>query len=125
MRLFVLITVSLLLSSCSFEQDTRLVCNYEKGNAGGVLYNAPLIFNESKKKFNWNGTELNIPDLRDRITYSDDYIILDFRSTMVLRNLSFELNRTNLEFRRFDYSDAVGVVNFKTTIYQCVKVEGV
>ena len=122
MRLFVLITVSLLLSSCSFEQDTRLVCDYEKGNAGSVLYNVPLVINESQKKLVWNGIDYTITSaLKTMVKFQDNYIIYNEGGF----GKSFQLDRVNLEFVTIDRMTEGLRMTEGRSIYQCRVVEGV
>tara|TARA_A100001015_G_C14823626_1_gene645775 strand:+ start:94 stop:507 length:414 start_codon:yes stop_codon:yes gene_type:complete len=133
-----LIILALFLVSCSFEQDTRLICdcdyvqeNYQKFQCYSEAYdvdNNSLIFNESKKKFVWNGFELSIyPD--QFMEFTKDSIAYRFETES--EKTYNRLDRTNLVYFeskvRLDkiVDDRPVWKPSKNTYYQCRVVEGV
>lgn len=125
-KIFLVSVITLFFSACSFEQDTRLVCDHEEGNRGEILYNVPLVFNKSKNKLSWNGEEIDTSDKLTDIIYGDDKIKWNFtESKLMFRPIMFVLDRTNLEFIITDFTGSVGMFDVKQTLYKCKKVEGV
>lgn len=128
----------IVLTSCSFEEDTRLICDcdyvqqdFQKTmcySDSHNLDNNSLVFNESKKKFVWNSIDLTLsPDQfmefdKDSISYSFN---TEYQKTFK------NLDRVNLVYmesvQKFDkYIDKTPIWKpTESTFYQCRVVEGV
>ena len=128
----------IVLTSCSFEEDTRLICDCDYVQQdfqitmcysdSHNLDNNSLVFNESKKKFLWNSIDLTLsPDQfmefdKDSISYSFN---TEYQKTFK------NLDRVNLVYtesvQNFDkYIDKTPIWKpIESTFYQCRVVEGI
>ena len=118
----------LALASCSMEEkDTRLVCDcnyivedYKETACYSDSYkldNNSLVFNESKKKFTWNGLRINNPT--DEISFYKDLIYWEYDDDIGKFIKSFD--RINLVYKDIAYTKSFDL----TKVYQCRVVEGV
>ena len=77
-KIFLVLVITLFFSACSFEQDTRLVCDcYLSDDSTDCEYkkNIPLVFNESQQKFTFDGFDLTtFPRLKELLRFSENYI---------------------------------------------------
>lgn len=116
------------LSSCSVEEkDTRLICDcnyiveeYEETACYSDSYeldNNSLVFNESKKKFTWNGSSITFST--DEISFYEDIILVDYKDDMGRYFKTFD--RVNLVYEEIAYTKLFDL----TKVYQCRVVEGV
>ena len=139
MKKLILIS-ALLLSGCDQINDTRLICDCdfridsrEDGYIVGDItktmcyserydVNSTLVINELKKKFVWDGVELN----KSGTSWNDDSISWSSKTDSSYKWLRF--NRINLVFT---YTDSWQSKNdsdtwaTRTTTYACKVVDGV
>ena len=127
----------LLLVGCSQEQDTRLVCDCDYERYSGISpidecpstsNNNSLVFNESKKKFIWNGVPISLsPD--QFMEFNKDSISYWFDTKFEKIYISFD--RTNLVYvksiRKFNkiIGETRAFYPPRNTFYQCRVVDGV
>lgn len=120
------------LVSCAMEEDTRLICNCDfRFIAGGEFEckfgldgkDNVLIFNESKKRFDWNGRAIKDKSPEAFVKFGKDVIDYSFDSENIAKKISFD--RVSLRFQEqiIDWS----AISLDTSIhhYQCRVVEGV
>jgi hypothetical protein len=143
MKKLILIS-ALLLSGCDQINDTRLICDcdfridsredgYIVGDISKTMcyserydVNSTLVINELKKKFVWDGVELNKSGTSSGTSWSDDSISWESKTDSSYKWLRF--NRINLVFTKTDSwksnSDSDTWIN-TTTTYACRVVDGV
>ncbi|MDC1401508.1 hypothetical protein N8349_03620 [Gammaproteobacteria bacterium] len=126
---------------CAVEEDTRLVCDCVKstftngeqvwakcmdvdGSNEGSYSNKSLVFNESKKLFMFNGTQMG-----DMFTSFDDNVIsYSFEGDIHRTSRTFDrVSLTMVEAlqdRDYNFENKVWSL-YRTYHYQCKVVEGV
>ena len=138
------IAVILFVTSCSFEEDTRLLCDctqklvgervdsdYEDKEQHCGDKDIPFVFNESKNKFDMGGTSPDDEMLKDNKTdesleFTDDEIIYKY----VFKGeeeKSYNFNRISLKFWSYSNNLIPNSLPTKRTIYyySCSVVSGV
>ena len=138
-----LLILALFVVSCSFERDTRLVCDcdyvvkdlqkYVCYSTSHNLDNNSLVFNVSKKKFVWNSIDITF-SADQFMEFNEDNISYMFNTetSKTYKNL----DRTNLVYSEskqmfdkfFNTDDGKKIPTWKpveTSFYQCRVVEGV
>lgn len=113
-KIFIVSVITLFFSACSFEQDTRLSCINAAENSWRSV---SLVFNESQKKFvwqgyDWIGASKNIEWTKDKIR------------TIKRVGKMFSLDKTSLEFRIWN-EDTLTPFHDDISYYNCRVVEGV
>ena len=142
--LFSSITI-IFISSCSFEQDTRLICecSFEQrsynssqrdidNSAKTECINEEkesLIFNKSKKKFDFGGGHLG--DL-SYLMFTDDYVSISYNNKTILRDN--KLNRITqiltlemgfIEPQSIDNSFGFKFEEYYRQVWQCEITQGI
>jgi len=138
------IAVTLFVTSCSFEEDTRLLCDCTKKFEGEIvdLYNEdkqqycgdkdiPFVFNESKNKFDMDGTSPDDEIFKhlktdESLEFTDDEIIYEYvhgGETEVYQHF----NRISLKYYSRTRNLIPNSLSTKSTIYyySCKVVSGV
>ena len=120
---------------CAMEEDTRLICDCDYTVVAenelicfGEIhaYSKSLVFNESKKKFTWDGFNLRDGGI---LIFEDDKITFQYQDEN--QQIYKLFDRVNLRFKESNQSfeKKVQGTNFyknpKTIHYQCRVVEGV
>ena len=140
--LFSLITI-IFISSCSFDQDTRLICecSFEERSYNSSQLDVDnsaktectndekksLIFNKSKKKFDFEGGYLGDPSY---LMFTDDYVSISYNNKTILRDN--RLNRITqiltlesglIEPQSIDNS--FGFEEYYRAVWQCEITQGI
>lgn len=128
----------IVLSSCSYEEDTRLICDclnmkrdYQKTICYSDSYNLDnnsLVFNESKKKFVWNSIDVAL--------YPDQF--MEFNKDFISYTFNTEVQKTYKHLDRVNLIYTESYINFDKfidgapiwkplvgTVYKCRVVDGV
>ena len=120
-KVILLSVFTLFFSACSFEEDTRLVCDCERTDDGtncDYKKNIPLVFNESQKKFSFDGLDYSkLEGTKEMIRFRENYITFDASEFSVVR---YDLHRITLVLEIIDYR-----LFGRTSFYQCRIVQGV
>jgi len=142
--LFSLITI-IFISSCSFEQDTRLICecSFEQRSYNSSKFDVDnsaktecineekksLIFNKSKKKFDFEGRYLGDPSY---LMFTDDYVSISYNNKTILRDN--KLNRITqiltlesglIEPQSIDNSSGFKFEEYHRAVWQCEITQGI
>ena len=141
---FSLITI-IFISSCSFEQDTRLICecSFEQRSYNSSQLDVDnsaktecineekksLIFNKSKKKFDFEGGYLGDPSY---LMFTDDYVSISYNNKTILRDN--KLNRITqiltlesglIEPQSIDNSFGFKFEEYYRAVWQCEITQGI
>ena len=118
----------IVLSSCSYEEDTRLSCDFDYLSADGKIsekYRSPmkyenisLVFNESKQKFVLNGVSQTDYELLAPLRFDRDFVEIIIKDGVKRREVRF--NRTTLILKMSDVNDPLIDIYLK-----CRVVDGV